>query len=106
MHGMRKKILPIMGLMLALAGCQSASDEMYYDNMGMVNACDGSDCAVVQYSTPNGNDLVLEPAKHVVQIQAQPNVPYSYYVWTGGKSMDSDPDMIVQDGETMILVEE
>ena len=105
---MSKKLLPIMGMMLALAGCQTASDEVITET-DMVQISDGcitGDCSVIRYDTPNGNDLVLETAHHIIEIQSQSNIPYSYRVWSGGKSMESDPDMIIQDGETMILVEE
>lgn len=94
-----------MGITLALAACQSASDEVVveqYDNI----TCAGTDCGIVRYSSPNGNDLVLETDKHIIEIQAQGgNVPYSYYVWTGGKDTSQDPDMIVQNGEALILTE-
>lgn len=102
---MKKIILPLLVVMLALAGCRTASDESTsYADAG--NECIGENCAVIKYDTPNGNDLVLETDHHVIQIAAQPETKYSYYVWTGGKTTADDPDMIVEDGNTMILVEE
>ena len=104
-HGMKTKILPFVVMMLALAGCRSASDEMYSET-DIAGECIGNDCAVVRYASPNGNDLVLETKKHVIEIQAQSGTPYSYYVWTGGKGTSDDPDLIVSDGDAMVLVEE
>ncbi|MBE6458162.1 MAG: hypothetical protein E7011_05160 [Alphaproteobacteria bacterium] len=103
---MTGKILPIMGMMLILAGCQSASDEVIIEQPYIAGECADGGCAVVRYATPNGNDLVLETDRHVIQIQAQPNVPYTYQVWTGGKTPDMEPDMVVTDGDAMILVSE
>ncbi len=54
---------------------------------------------------PNGNDLVLETKKRVLHIEAQPNKKYDYYVWTGDKSYEQDPDLIVQDGVAAVLAE-
>ena len=96
----------MMGVMLVLAGCQSASDEVIVEQPNIAESCTGADCSVVRYSSPNGNDLVLETEKHVIEIQAPSGTPYSYYVWSGGKSTADDPDLIVEDGNAMVLVEE
>lgn len=103
---MKKYILPVMGMMLVLAGCQSTSQEfaVEQDNPCMTNKCAVGDKML--YATPNGNDLVLETSQHVIEIQAQPGTPYSYYVWTGGKGVESDPDLVIEDGQAMMLVEE
>lgn len=103
---MKQKILPLMGLMVVLAGCQSSSDEVIVEQPSFADACAGESCAVIRYSSPNGNDLLLETQKHVIQIAAQNDTPYSYYVWTGGKTTADDPDLIVEDGAAMVLVEE
>jgi hypothetical protein len=55
---------------------------------------------------PNGNDLVLETERHIIQIQAPADVKYSYRVWAGEKGVDSYPDLVVEDGQAMVLVEE
>ncbi len=88
-----------------LAGCQTATEPVgdeYTDDA----VCVGQECEIVRYSMPNGNDLVLETSKHIIQIEAQPNVKYGYYVWAGDKEMTEDPDLVVEDGNAMILVEE
>lgn len=102
---MKKIILPLMGAMVILAGCQSSSNEIV-EQPNIADSCVGTNCAVVRYSTPNGNDLVLETAKHIIEIQAPTNVPYSYYVWAGDKTTADDPDLVVEDGKSMVLVEE
>lgn len=91
--------------MVVLAGCQSSSGRFEEDS-SVMTSCVGDKCSVVSYTSPNGNDLVLETSKHVIEIQAQQDVPYSYYVWTGGKDTSEDPDLIVKDGQAMVLVEE
>lgn len=101
---MKKISLPFLVLMLGLAGCQSASDDVV-SQQGF--DCAGENCEVIRYASPNGNDLVLETSKHVIEIQAQGgDVPYSYYVWTGNKSTNEDPDLVIEDGNAMVLVED
>ena len=95
----------MMGAMVILAGCQSSSNEVV-NQSNIADSCIGTDCSVVRYASPNGNDLVVETAKHVIEIQAPADVPYSYYVWSGEKSVTDDPDLIIEDGKTMVLVEE
>lgn len=99
---MKKKLFAI--LLLGVAGCTSGAyhDEMY---VGPTSQCAGADCNVA-VSTPNGNDLKLETAHHVIHMTANPNKQYAYYVWSGNKDYTDDPDVIVENGETMILVEE
>lgn len=103
---MKQIILPMMGLMMILAGCQSSSDDVYTEQPNIANACAGANCAVVRYASPNGNDLVLETDKHIIEIQAPTDTPYSYYVWAGDKDVADDPDLIVEDGKSMVLIEE
>ena len=104
MRNMNKIILPFMVIMLTLAGCQMSSNDA--SNTDSVPVCVDSECTIVRYSAPNGNDLVLETPKHIIQIAAQSGTPYSYYVWAGDKATTDDPDLVVQDGEAMVLVEE
>ncbi len=94
------KILNLFFIAVLLASCQSATDVV--DD----TVCVGNDSEIIRYSMPNGNDLVLETAHHVIQIDAQPDVQYGYYVWAGDKSTSDDPDLIVEDGNAMVLVEE
>ena len=108
---MKKKCLPFLVLMLALAGCRSASngvvtesDIAYESDAGYV--CADSECTVINYSMPSGNDLVLETERHIIEIAAPTDAQYTYYVWTGGKTTSDDPDLIVSDGQSMVLVEE
>ena len=98
-------VLPIlMGAMFALAGCQTASEGVIVEQE-MASECIGENCSIIRYAMPNGNDLMLETANHVIQITANPGTPYTYYVWAGNKTTADDPDMIVEDGETMILTD-
>lgn len=103
-HNMTKKILPFMVFVVALAGCRSTYDEIIVEPEQM--DCVGANCQIIHYSSPNGNDLVLETDRHVIQIIADPGTKYSYQVWTGGKDTSTDPDLIVQDGNAMVLVDE
>lgn len=102
---MKQIIFALSGIVLALAGCQSTSSEEYTDEFETAE-CVGEECSVIKYATPNGNDLVLETDRHIIEIAAQPGTQYSYYVWAGDKDMSDDPDMIVQDGNAMILTQE
>jgi uncharacterized protein YcfL len=88
---------------LILAACQSAETVQEYTDD---TVCVGTDCAIIKYSMPNGNDLVLETDHHKIEIAAQPGVKYNYYVWTGDKETTDDPDMIVEDSNIMVLIEE
>ena len=90
---------------MMLAGCQSSSDEVIIEQPNSITDCVGANCAVVRYSAPNGNDLVLETNKHIIEIQAQSGTPYSYYVWAGNKTTADDPDLILEDGTAMVLVD-
>lgn len=104
--GMKGKIfLPLLVMMFGLAACQTASNNEVVESE-IVSECVGANCAIVRYSAPNGNDLVLETDRHIIEIAAQPGTQYSYYVWAGDKDMSDDPDMIVQDGNAMVLTQE
>lgn len=99
---MKRIILAI--LLLGVAGCTSGA---YHDDGIYVESepqCVG-DCSVA-YATPNGNDLKLETAHHVIHMQSAPNKQYAYYVWSGDKEYTDDPDIIVENGEAMVLVAE
>lgn len=88
---------------LGLTGCISGAPENEYDNNPVL--CDGN-CSGVEFSMPNGNDLKLETAHHVVHVTAEPNTQYAYYVWTGDKTYDEDPDIIVENGDAYVLTNE
>lgn len=105
---MKKIILPLLVLCVGLAGCRSASNDFTVasSDTEFESDCIGSDCAIIHFSSPNGNDLVLETAHHIIQIDAQPGVAYSYHVWAGDKSMSDDADLIVSDGQAMVLTDE
>ena len=102
---MTNKILPFMVFMLALAGCQSTYDEFIVEPETQMD-CIGTNCEIIRYDSPNGNDLVLETNRHIIQISANPGTKYSYHVWTDGKDTASDPDLIVRDGQAMVLTTE
>ena len=99
---MKRNILFLLIAALAFAGCRT-NDAPIDNVIGCAN-CDG--VSVIQYSMPNGNDLKLETAHHVIEIEAQPGKQYDYYVWTGEKKYSDDPDLVVQDGVAAVLVEE
>jgi len=104
---MKRNILFLLVAAIALCGCWSNSapvDDV--DNVEFVECVNCGGANMVQYSMPNGNDLKLETAHHVIQVQAQPGKQYDYYVWTGEKTYDQDPDLVVQDGVAAVLVEE
>lgn len=106
---MNRLILPLLVMMLGLAGCHTASNEYTVESMDIdaTSECVDSNCSIIHFESPNGNDLVLETAHHVIQIDGQPGVSYSYYVWAGDKDMESDDaDLIVQDGQAMVLITE
>ncbi|MBQ8473334.1 MAG: hypothetical protein IJ500_00535 [Alphaproteobacteria bacterium] len=98
---MRKTILAI--LLLGLTGCMSGTPNGEYVDAPV--ECAG-DCSGVNFSMPNGNDLKLETDRHVVHVTADPNTNYAYYVWTGDKSYDDDPDIMVENGEAYVLTVE
>ena len=103
---MKRNILFLLIAAAAFAGCRAGNapvDDAEYGNTDCVH-CDGAN--VVQYSMPNGNDLKLETAHHVIEITAQPGKSYDYYVWTGEKNYDDDPDLVIQDGVASVLVSE
>lgn len=95
----------IMGAMLNLAGCQMASEPNVFEQE-VTPECIGANCGVIHYAMPNGNDLILETTNHVIEIAANPDSAYTYYVWSGDKAAMDDPDMIVDQGQVMILTEE
>lgn len=99
------KRLGLFFMVALLAACQSVP-ESGYSEYSDDTTCVGSACEIVRYSMPNGNDLVLETSHHVIQVAAQPDVKYGYYVWAGDKETTADPDLIVEDGNAMVLVEE
>ena len=101
---MKGKIFALMGGVLVLAACQSTPSNEYANEI--VSECVGANCAVVHYASPNGNDLLLETDRHIIHITAETSIPYKYYVWAGEKTTEEAPDMVVQDGEAIILVEE
>lgn len=103
MCDMKKNILFLFIAAAAIAGCRSNDAPVEYEYAECIN-CDGAN--VVEYSMPNGNDLKLETAHHVIEIQAQPGKQYDYYVWTGDKTYADDPDLVVQEGVPAVLVPE
>ena len=101
---MKRNVLFLLVAATAFAGCRSDNTPVSGEEYVECVNCDGA--GVVEYSMPNGNDLKLETAHHVIEIQAQPGKQYDYYVWTGDKSYDTDPDLVVQDGVASVLVSE
>lgn len=101
---MKRNILFLLIAAFAFAGCRSGNTPVAdAENNGCLN-CDSEQ--TIKYSMPNGNDLMLETGHYILRVEAQPGKQYDYYVWTGEKTYDDDPDMIVQDGVTAILTVE
>lgn len=106
------KKITLIFCMTALCACQNGNppasvgyvDEYDYE-VPMIESCT-SGVSDVEYSSPNGNDLRLETDHHVIQISGAPNSKYTYYVWTGGRTYEQDPNLIVEDGVSAVLVEE
>lgn len=86
--------LPIlMGVML-LAACQTTSEQVFVEQEKS-RTCVDDQCKIITYAAANGNDLMLETAKHVIQITAQPGTPYAYYIWAGDKTTSDEPDIVI-----------
>ena len=90
-------------LLLGLTGCMSGAPDMEYVDAPV--ECVG-DCSGVGFSMPNGNDLRLETDHHIVRITAAPNTEYAYYVWTGDKTYDEQPDIVIEGGDAYVLTQE
>ncbi len=107
---MRKIYLPFFILTFALIGCQSdapMTEYVEFANISEATICENCIPGTsVSYSMPNGNDLVIETPRRVIQIQGKPNQAYDYYVWTGDKTYADDPDLIVNEGVAAVLVTE
>ena len=94
-----KRILLFLSVVV-LAACQGTTPD---DSSSVNPECIGQNCEIVRYSTPNGNDLVLETSEHVIEIEAEPGVKYAYYIWGGDKSTDEKPDLIIKDGQPVTI---
>lgn len=104
---MKRNILLLLVVAVLVVGCKSDNAPVNDGEFVEYADCVGcGDVNVVRYSMPNGNDLKLETAHHVIQIDAQPGKQYDYYVWTGDKDYADNPDIIVQEGTAAVLVEE
>ena len=68
--------------------------------------CIDSECQIIDVYSPAGNDLVVETPHHIVHVTATPDVRYEYRVWAGGAGMTTAPDVIVHDGDVMILTDD
>lgn len=99
-QGMKRYTFAI--LLLGLMGCVS-HEPIEYDDVAV--PCAG-DCSDVLFDMPNGNDLVLETAHHIIKVVAEPNTDYAYYVWTGNKTYNDDPDIKIEQGDAYVLSEE
>jgi len=105
------KKIALLFAVLGLAACKSGApvETEYVDTYSEytdVVECANDGVSDVAFSMPRGNDLRLETDHHVIQIDGAPNTKYTYYVWTGGRTYDQEPDLIVDDGVAAVLVEE
>ncbi len=112
---MKRNIMPLFVFVGLLAGCRSDNtpteyveytDDVQYDVAAVVPCDTASSASQVKYSVPRNGDLTLETRHHVIQIQGNPDTAYEYRVWAGGKTYDDDPDLIVDDGNIMVLQNE
>lgn len=101
---MKRNILFLLIAAIAVAGCRSSDAPVVEHEYTECINCGGAN--VVAYSMPNGNDLKIETAHHVITVEAQPGKQYDYYVWTGDKTYTDDPDLVVQEGNASVLVSE
>ena len=111
---MKRNIISLFVLCGVLAACQPTSapteyveyaeysDELQYQPAVMPYD-DTPSASEVKYSVPRDGDLVLETRHHIIQIQGAPNTAYEYRVWAGDKTYAHDPDLIVDDGNIMVL---
>lgn len=90
-------------LLLGLTGCMSGAPKGGFD--GVSAECAG-DCSAVNFSMPNDNDLKLETDRHVIHVTSNPNTQYMYYVWTGDKTYDDDPDIIIEPDAAYVITNE
>lgn len=110
---MNKKYLFLLILASVLVGCRSAetgteyveyADDVEYQTIMMPDTNSGNaTVSEIKYSVPRDGDLTLETRHHVIQIQGDPNTAYEYRVWAGNKDYNDDPDLIVDDGDIMVL---
>ena len=101
---MKKNILFLLIAAAAIVGCRSNTAPV--DDVEYADCINCGDVQMIKYSMPNGNDLQIETAGRVITIEAKPGKQYNYYVWTGDKTYDDDPDLIIQDGVASVLVNE
>lgn len=95
----------LLFITLFFAGCSShyiAPNTVEPD----VSECIDSKCQIIDVYSPAGNDLVVETPRHIVHVTATPDVRYEYRVWAGGAGMTTAPDVIVHDGDVMILTDD
>jgi hypothetical protein len=118
---MKKNTLFLLLAVLTVAGCHPGyryNDGIEYVSDDVVGAecpeyvvvngvatC-AADTQVVEYSTPKRNDLKLETAHHVIQMDGLPDKSYDYYIWAGDKTYADKPDIVVQDGEVSVVVKQ
>ena len=101
---MKRNVLFLFIAAIAIAGCGSSNAPV--DDTEYADCMNCGDVQFVRYSMPNGNDLKLETDHHVIKIDGKPGQQYDYYVWTGEKTYDDDPDIVVQDGTASVLIKQ
>ena len=91
-----KKLIPLFAL-VGLAACSTGSD---YDTV--VVDCDVENCDDgVVYSSPNGNDLLVDNGVIVIKVDAQPGKSYRYNIWNDINNTDGEPDIVIEDGQVI-----
>lgn len=110
---MKRNIIFLMVFAGIVAGCRSNNAPVEYVEYAddteyqavVVPYDDAPSVSQIKYSVPRDGDLTLETRHHVIQIQGQPDTAYEYRVWAGNKTYADDPDLIVDDGNIMVLQE-
>lgn len=111
---MKRNIISLFVLSGILAACAphggapmeyvEYADDVEYQTVVVPCATDDTaSVSEIKYSVPRDGDLTLETRHHVIQIQGAPNTEYEYRVWAGDKNYTDDPDLIVDDGNIMVL---
>lgn len=114
MVSMKKNYILLFVGVCMLCGCQPRTapteyveyaDDIEYQTVVMPQP-DVQSASVVKYSVPRDSDLTLETRHHIIQIEGNAATPYEYRVWAGDKTYADDPDLIVDDGNIMVLQSE
>ena len=100
---MKRYLYPLLAI--CITGCTSNGVPPVLGPDDVVQPICADNCGVL-VTMPNGNDLMLETSRSIIHVTATPGVPYEYRVWTGDKTYDDAPDVVVSDGDAYVLENE